>query len=86
MPGSRYATWAQMVASGNADDFFASFPSDEELTEKLNGFLPGSVKSLSSKLNATDRDSIDCQGEVIAETTNLPARLKHVILNKARQL
>lgn len=66
--------------------FFASYPADEELTEKLNGFLPGSgqisveqIKRDRQRFNRLPRRGNSRKEELASPT-------KHVILNKARQL
>jgi hypothetical protein len=86
MADSRYGNWAQMVASGSADSFFATYPSDEELAEKLNGFLPGSGQ-ISVEQIKRDRqrfDRLPRRGNNRDDKFASPT--KHVILNKARQL
>lgn len=83
---SKGETWAEMIAKGTAATFFQSHPSDEELAEKLNSFLPGSGMITATEI-ARDRQrfhQMPRRGEPRDEKTASPT--KNVILNKAKQL
>lgn len=84
--GSRLDTWVKMVASGTADSFFAAFPGDHELAQKLSELLPGEGV-ISPEQVKRDRDRFHLlprRGDVREEKPASPT--KNVILNKAQQL
>jgi hypothetical protein len=86
MSNARAAQWANMVATGGADNLFDTYPDDEELAATLNGLLRGDGEITASQV-CIDRQrfhELPRRGEMRDERVASPT--KFVIYNKARQL